>query len=91
MEKRIYIGPAKAFGLPLRNNMILAGMPEDVFPELEKIFKKYPNFRLLFVAPDALSEARASLAQPASLLSIIRSEVSEQGKNYKQLKEDGEK
>lgn len=55
----MYLGPSRPFGLPLMQNAILHGKPEEVFPVLADIFKEHPELRTLFVPVDAeLATAR---------------------------------
>lgn len=75
MNKYVYLGPARPFGLPLMPNAILAGKAEDVFPEAQPFFGEHKSFRRLFVPVAELASARAAMATPGSPLALYRDEI----------------
>ena len=74
-EKVMYVGPSRPFGLPLMRNAILAGEPEDVFPELTPLFSEHKQFKKLFVPIPKLSQALAAMRQPGSALRLWSDQI----------------
>lgn len=79
MKANIYLGPNRPFGLPIMKNSILADEPEKVYPALAPLFEKNRAFKKLFVPVGGLAEAKRALANPASPLAIIASEIKKAG------------
>lgn len=67
-KKLMYLGPARPFGLPLNGRAVLAGEPEQVFPETADAFAQHPSLRKLFVPIADIPKAKAQLALEGSAL-----------------------
>ncbi len=68
MSKVMYLGPARPFDLPINTRAVLAGRPEEVFPDIAPRFEQYPSFRKLFVPIQDIPRAKAQLALEGSAL-----------------------
>ena len=66
MNKVMYLGPARPFGLPINTRTVLAGKPEEVFPDIAPRLEQYPSFRKLFVPIPEVPRARGQLALEGS-------------------------
>lgn len=82
-KKLVYIGPSRPFGLPVMQNAILAGEPEEVFPQSAKFLEEHRNFRRLFVPVPDLAAARAALGKAGSPLSLCLDEVKKASDDFK--------
>lgn len=67
-KKLMYLGPARPFDLPINTRAVLAGKPEEVFPDIAPRFEQYPSFRKLFVPIAEIPKAKAQLALEGSAL-----------------------
>lgn len=70
-KKLMYLGPARPFGLPLNSRAVLAGDPEQVFPETANAFAQHPSLRKLFVPIADIPKAKAQLALEGSGLFTV--------------------
>ena len=66
MNRRIYIGPSRPYGLPLMNAAIL--LPGAPVPGLDKAREKHPQLAQLFVPIENLAIARRQVMQNGSPL-----------------------
>lgn len=65
----MYLGPSRPFGLPLMQNAILRGKPEEVFPVLADRFEEHPELWTLFVPVDGdLATARMLRTMPGTAM-----------------------
>lgn len=65
----MYLGPSRPFGLPLMQNAILRGKPEEVFPVLADRFEEHPELQTLFVPVDGdLATARMLRTMPGTAM-----------------------
>lgn len=71
MSKLMYLGPSRPFGLPLNTRAVLAGKPEEVFPEIKPYLLEHPGLAKLFVPLPDIPRARAQLGLEGSALSTL--------------------
>ena len=71
MNKVMYLGPARPFELPINTRAVLAGKPEEIFPDLAPRFAEYPTFHKLFVPINEVPLAKAQLAREGTTLAVI--------------------
>ncbi len=79
----VYVGPDRPFGLPIMRNTILAGEPEDVFPDAWTPLREHRNFRKLFVPVSELAGARAALKKPGTPLYLFSQEIKKASDDFK--------
>ncbi len=66
MNRTVYIGPPRPYGLPLMNRAVL--MPGAHIAGLDKAREEHPSLNRLFVPIERLAVARAALAEQGSAL-----------------------
>lgn len=73
MNRTIYIGPARPYGLPLMNRAIL--LPGATIPGLDKAREAHPQLQRLFVPIENLAASRKMLEENGSPLQRAYADV----------------
>lgn len=68
VQRSIYVGPARPYGLPLMNRAVL--MPGAAVGGLKEALAAHPALGKLFVGIDALASARAALLRDGDPLRV---------------------
>ena len=88
-NKLMCLGPARPFDLPLNSRAVLAGDPEQVFPQIIPFFKTHPFFRKLFTPISEIPKTKAALALDGSALSTIYKNIKAASDAWRKEKANG--